>query len=193
MNHAISPSRAGDKLQSCRLKWFVALAESDKFSPLSSTNHCSLSHAWLCFPREPTITVQQPLRSDPHLTRPLFACTDRSKTTHSFKLHHFTRTDVNYNLDNSKKKKKKILAPILDNIRKSSKLHTAAQNSKNTSFLILQLVQWLQIKKGGGWTLHSFPSITPAPSWLHFSPPHIRTCTHTYTRWLHSTQSNKVE
>lgn len=33
----------GDKLQSCRPKWFMASAESDKFCPPSSTNHCSLS------------------------------------------------------------------------------------------------------------------------------------------------------
>lgn len=36
-------SKVGDILQSCRLKWFMASAESDKFCPLSSTNHCSLS------------------------------------------------------------------------------------------------------------------------------------------------------
>lgn len=33
----------GDKLQSCRLKWFTASAESDKFNLLSFTNHCGLS------------------------------------------------------------------------------------------------------------------------------------------------------
>lgn len=40
---AVIWSKVGDKLQSCRLKWFMASAESDKFCPLSATNHCSLS------------------------------------------------------------------------------------------------------------------------------------------------------
>lgn len=40
---AITWCEVGDKLQSCRPKWFMALAESDKFCPLCSTNHCSLS------------------------------------------------------------------------------------------------------------------------------------------------------
>lgn len=35
--------KVGDKLQSCRPKWFMASAESDKFCPLCSTNHCGLS------------------------------------------------------------------------------------------------------------------------------------------------------
>lgn len=37
--------KVGDKLQSCRPKWFMESAESDIFCPLSSTNHCSLSQA----------------------------------------------------------------------------------------------------------------------------------------------------
>lgn len=38
----VTPS-VGDKLQSCRQECFTASAESDKFCPLCSTNHCSLS------------------------------------------------------------------------------------------------------------------------------------------------------
>lgn len=41
-NEAVLCGEVGDKLQSCELKWFMASAKGDKFTPLCSTNHCSL-------------------------------------------------------------------------------------------------------------------------------------------------------
>lgn len=38
---AVTWREVGDKLQSGGPKWFMASAESDKFCPLCSTNHCS--------------------------------------------------------------------------------------------------------------------------------------------------------
>lgn len=40
-NEAVLCGEVGDKLQSCELKWFMASAKGDKFTPLCSTNHCS--------------------------------------------------------------------------------------------------------------------------------------------------------
>lgn len=40
-NEAVLCGEVGDKLQSCELKWFMASAKGDKFTPLCSTNHRS--------------------------------------------------------------------------------------------------------------------------------------------------------
>ena len=67
----VTPS-VGDKLQSCRQECFTASAESDKFCPLCSTNHCSLSRTRPHPPpgrergREAAITLL--IASRPHVT-----------------------------------------------------------------------------------------------------------------------------